>query len=286
MEKNEDTTTVVENKRKLNPGFSGAREYVDQIGESIIEIEKDPNGQSLRKKLDSAGVSRSSSFSTAKKAAPSAHQSFHKSSVSGKKSMTGTYLLAACALGVGWIVYGPSYGIPAPNLEGIQALVLSKAKFFGVGSAREIASANRPTQEINSKNLSVGKTIYLRLNVVPLGNKTLIAINGKQLTGKLPGTIVNLDSPLELTVDTPGYKPLRREFVLDSKQVSGLAEWLVDVQLDPIQFGFITIHTTPSADAACSIIKVASSTGKLSECSVDLETYCLRFFPSTHSIAI
>jgi hypothetical protein len=36
---------------------------------------------------------------------------------------------------------------------------------------------------------------------------------------------------------------------LDSRQMNGLREWLMDVQLEPSRFGFLTIHTTPSANA-------------------------------------
>ena len=32
--------------------------------------------------------------------------------------------------------------------------------------------------------------------------------------------------------------------------MAGLREWLMDIQLEPEKFGFLTLHTTPSSDAA------------------------------------
>lgn len=93
------------------------------------------------------------------------------------------------------------------------------------------------------------RTILLRLNVTPCGGPASIAINGRAVTGDTPSMDVPLDSPLELTGERMGFKPFKREFVLDSRQVGGLKEWLMDVPLEPLRYGFLTIRSSPSADA-------------------------------------
>lgn len=97
------------------------------------------------------------------------------------------------------------------------------------------------------------KSIMLRINVTPAGRSLVISVNGKSVDISNPVVPVPLDAPLELTVERPDYKPFKREFVLESKQVNGLKEWLMDVQMEPSKYGFLTIHTTPSADAMIMI---------------------------------
>jgi len=93
------------------------------------------------------------------------------------------------------------------------------------------------------------KSVYLRLNITPAGGSPVVMVSGKSVDINNPVIAVSLDAPLELSVDKTGYKPFKREFVLDSHQVGNLKEWLMDVPLEPSRFGFLTIHTTPSADA-------------------------------------
>ena len=97
------------------------------------------------------------------------------------------------------------------------------------------------------------KAITLRLNIAPGGGGIALSLNGQKLDAENPLVQVPLDAPLELVADRAGYKPFRREFVLDSQQLSGIKEWLVDVQLEPAHFGYLTIRTTPSADAVIMI---------------------------------
>ena len=105
------------------------------------------------------------------------------------------------------------------------------------------AGANSPTQ------VEPGKSILLRLNLTPGGGGATISVNGRPVDGSNPMLVVPLDAPLELSADRSGYRPFKREFVLESRQMNGLKEWLMDVSMEPVQFGFLTVHTTPSADA-------------------------------------
>jgi serine/threonine-protein kinase len=98
-----------------------------------------------------------------------------------------------------------------------------------------------------------GKSIVLRLNVTPGGGGATVTVNGRPVDPNNPVVQVPLDAPLELVAERGGFKPFRREFVLESRQLNGLKEWLMDVQMEPTRFGFLTIRTTPSADATIMI---------------------------------
>lgn len=99
------------------------------------------------------------------------------------------------------------------------------------------------------------KTIALRLGSIPAidpANAT-VTVNGKPVDFSKGPFVVNMDETVELVVERQGYKPVRREFVIDSRQVQGAREYAMDVALEPLKFGFVTIRTTPSSDAILSL---------------------------------
>lgn len=93
------------------------------------------------------------------------------------------------------------------------------------------------------------KQIDLRLNFTPGGGGVSLSLNGQRLDPENPLVRVPLDEPLELVAERPGFKPFRREFVLDSSQLNGTKEWPVEIQMEPSRFGYLTLRSTPSADA-------------------------------------
>lgn len=93
------------------------------------------------------------------------------------------------------------------------------------------------------------KSILLKLNLTPGGGSPLISLNGKKINPENPSIYAPLDTPLELLIQRSNFKTFKREFNLDSNQMSGLKEWLMDIQLEPASFGFLSLHTTPSSDA-------------------------------------
>jgi serine/threonine protein kinase len=105
------------------------------------------------------------------------------------------------------------------------------------------------TTESPGSAVTPGKNIQLRLNVSPGGGGAHLAINGRVLDPSNPTLVVALDAPLELVAERSGYRVFKREFVLDSRQLGGLREWIMDVPMEPSRYGFLTIHTTPSAEA-------------------------------------
>ncbi len=110
------------------------------------------------------------------------------------------------------------------------------------------ASANSGGQ-IQGETATIGKSILLRLNVTPGGGTPAVTVNGRPVNTDSPQILVPLDAPLELIAERYGFKSFKREFVLDSKQINGLKDWLMDVPMEPLKFGFLTVHTTPSAEA-------------------------------------
>jgi serine/threonine protein kinase len=93
------------------------------------------------------------------------------------------------------------------------------------------------------------KTIVLRLNISPNGSNGVIQINGRPMDPLAPVSAVPVDAPLELTIERPGYRTLRKDFTLDSRQIGNLKEWVMNVELEPTKFGLLTLRTTPSAEA-------------------------------------
>jgi serine/threonine-protein kinase len=93
------------------------------------------------------------------------------------------------------------------------------------------------------------KSIILRLNIIPGGGFSKISLNEKNIDNKNLDIPVDLDSPLELKILRSGYKNFQRDFVIESTQVAGLTEWMIDVPLEPLHYGFISLKSTPSATA-------------------------------------
>lgn len=97
------------------------------------------------------------------------------------------------------------------------------------------------------------KSISLRLNLIPPGGNPTILLGGKPVDPARPVATVPLDAPLDLVVKREGYRPLQSEFVIHAYEVNGSTEWMREIQLEPLQFGYLTIKTTPSADAVIEI---------------------------------
>lgn len=129
-------------------------------------------------------------------------------------------------------------------------------QFTQTGTANKgNASANTETSPAQSPSLSPppDKSVYLRLSLFPAGGNPTILVNGKSVNANNPVVTVPLDAPLELSVERTGYKFFKREFALESSQMGGQTEFLMDVPLEPSRYGFLSIHTTPSAEATISL---------------------------------
>ena len=154
------------------------------------------------------------------------------------------FLSAAASLAV--VFFGDEMGIDVPFLS----------KYIGEKKVKQNKVAKRTGFKVSIKQTIIKKavqnknrTIQLRLNLTPGSMKTKIQLNGQSLNPNNPVAQVPLDTPLEIFAYQKGYREFRREFVLSSKEVGGLNEWLMDIAMTPNKFGYLSIHTTPSADA-------------------------------------
>ncbi len=119
-------------------------------------------------------------------------------------------------------------------------------------STETVEKANQPLSSVGESGAGVavvGQSVRLKLNISPAGGTGTVTLNGKSVSLNDPSTIAPLNSPLELVVERVGYKSFRREFVIDSRQVGSMSEWQTDIVLEPSRFGFLTLRSTPSADA-------------------------------------
>ena len=118
-----------------------------------------------------------------------------------------------------------------------------------IPSGKPTTTAAVTVAALNESPPAATKTIALHLNITPGGAGGTLTVNGKNVDLSNPVIPVHPDEPLELVVERPGFRVFNREFVLDSRQLGTLTEWLMDVPLEPVRFGYVTIRTTPSAEA-------------------------------------
>lgn len=138
-------------------------------------------------------------------------------------------LLAATAV-IGAIIVGAPY--------------LRNLRTDSTQSATDLPRAPALTQQRES-----GSSILLDLRIKPGAAGSTIMLGGRMLDENNLRTSVPLDQPLKLVIERPRYRRVEREFALTSAQYGGLSEAVVEIELVPQQFGTLTVHSTPSADA-------------------------------------
>jgi len=129
------------------------------------------------------------------------------------------------------------------------------------GTAANTATPTSTTAAGGVRKPAQQSTILLRINAAPITSESTVTLSGRRLDPRNLQVAIALDTSLELTIETPKYRPLHREFSVTTAQVGGLKEWQMDIQLDPLEFGFISISSTPSALA--TIIPIESTNRKL-----------------------
>ncbi|MCC7442123.1 MAG: serine/threonine protein kinase [Bdellovibrionales bacterium] len=242
--KKEDTTTVVHSPKKPVSTFG-----VEGLN-TKVEIEM-PAGGIQRGNTPSPGSrghasQRGPSGGGAGRAGGGApHPTIPQSQVAPRRKSGGgggLFKVGVAAAGILAVLalFGPDFG--GKSRQGNQ----NGAHQNGRG----MASQGQPHGNHAAKAAPAANTVLLKLRLVPSGGTgTQLAINGVAVNPSEPMIRVPLDQPLELVAERPGFRLLKREFVVESRQVNGLEEWEMDVQLTPVRFGFLTIHTTPSANA-------------------------------------
>ncbi|HTL11432.1 MAG TPA: hypothetical protein VL588_03025, partial [Bdellovibrionota bacterium] len=235
--KKEDTTTIVSAVPKASVSDMAklgmnAKVEMDMPAGGLPARNQNRHGSGGALGARSGGPQRSTNSAPAQQSPPPPR----RSSGGGGGGLFKLVIGAAAAVGA-LMVFGPEFGImgggkqPAPR-TGSQA-------------------SNTQGRPQNGGNAApAANTVLLRLNLSPGGMADMqITVNGQAVDPANPSIRVPLDQPLELAAEHAGFRPLHREFVLDAHTVNGAQDWEMDVPLEPVRFGYLTIHTTPSANA-------------------------------------
>lgn len=246
-----DTTTIVDRKGVLH-GTSGALERFTPEEATADQVEIDPQSSPHLKGLpQSKSSSKFGSQITPQSRIPKQKLPEPKGKAKEKGGRSWVALLGLVAL---VLVFGPDYGLEIPYVT--QMLGLQKEKKSPSQTTppqntrpRKTAAQGSQTQASPPDTSPKKGMILLRLKVLPGGGNALVKVNGQQINLDHPVIRVPLDEPLELVAERDGFRNFYRDFVITSSQTEGAKEWLMEVPLEPEKFGYLTIHTTPSAEA-------------------------------------
>lgn len=232
-------------------GQSGRIQSGPPVGAPPIEMQRVPNqsSQTHRPSPTQTGL----------------HRGFGDSNQSsGKNSIGSKTTLALLAAGIAAVAaLGPQFGISIPYLSPLLSDQLSldiaqKKQTSGPADSTHSKPEGREPAEATQTPSSppstgTGRLATLRLQFGIGAHGAMVKVNQKVVTSDQPTLQLPMDSPLELTAERDGYRPLRREFVIDSRQLGDSNEMSMEVALEPLRFGFLTLRTVPSADAFFSI---------------------------------
>ncbi|MBI3556509.1 MAG: serine/threonine protein kinase [Deltaproteobacteria bacterium] len=113
----------------------------------------------------------------------------------------------------------------------------------------EVNAGGQPSQ-LQSSAASVPVT--LRIVVNPAGVGSLIRVNGSVIdtTGIVS---IGSDRPTEIIVERDGFRTHKETITVKSTDVDARKEFAKEVVLQPAKFGYVSIKTTPSAEAVVTI---------------------------------
>ncbi len=166
--------------------------------------------------------------------------------------------LAVAAALLGVVFVGPQMGLRIPGISDRISAMLEGNKRATVSSIPRAAQPTHVAPEAISTATDPGhkgnsKAVTLKINLFPSGPGANISLNGRSTDSSRPDIQAQMDTPLELVITKPGFKTFRREFSLESLQLGQISEYPMDIALDPEKFGFLTIYTTPSAEATIMV---------------------------------
>lgn len=106
-----------------------------------------------------------------------------------------------------------------------------------------------------SASADQNKIIAIRLKITPVsvGTPTKIFINGNQVDSLTAITVVPLNKPFEVYVERPHFKPFRKSVIITEAEAGDRKEWVYEVPLIESRFGYLSIKTTPSAEAIVEV---------------------------------
>jgi serine/threonine protein kinase len=122
--------------------------------------------------------------------------------------------------------------------------------FFGYQQYQkkpEVSSAVS-TQSAQPMNNHHGKMAQLKLQVFPDGDfaRTKVTINSQQYSLEKGFAEIPVGEPLSLVVERPGFVTYRKEFTVQDTELNEARESAVEVKLEPMVYGILSISSRPS----------------------------------------
>jgi serine/threonine-protein kinase len=240
-EKEGDSTIIA---TKAKPGLNV---YEAPLNGAPIDVVADDSIALTSIRRNSTPMSNGSFTTTVKSRSVQFEKSKQMRSMSKKSGGGFVGIAAALALVVGGAWYFGNE-LKLPFLDGIQVVKSTQPGERTPGSVDGTQTSAEPATK-ESSNPHRAKDIVLKLNLTPGGGNPMIKLNGQSIDAEKTAVRVPMDTLLELSVERKGYKPVNRQFFIESSKVGDLGQWNMDVQLEPSEFGTLYISTTPSAEA-------------------------------------
>ena len=246
----EDTTTVVEGRRRS----TGSREFSPEfLRKGQVQIDMSPEvarsrapvrGGQLRHVVEVKLPPAASRERTKAPVSRAGEYRDRSSNRGGSGGGLGVFATAAVAV-IAVAGVGPRFDIRVPILSDMIG------HFIGPTPASNPTPTPAPIRTSAPVNLE--KTILLKSNIQPPGGDPVVLINEKQVDAANPAATIKLDAPVTISVERRGYKPVHNEFYVEAAAVVGRRELSRDILMEPVRFGFLTLHSTPNADAKIMI---------------------------------
>ncbi len=247
----EPRPSIKDNKPGPRSGTRGIEEFASSDEGSEVLVEKAPRNTVTQRsisKIRAAQIGTGSNSTPYQKGTQQTHRPNPSAPTSpligALLSLVGILLIAGL---------GPEYGVNVPWLSDLMSPVFNQNTHIIQANTTEASRSEASIVGNTATRAPLDKTILLRIQLSPGGGHPSIQLNGKALSANQLSAPVALDSPIELLVSRPGFKPFQSQFVVDSKQAAGLREWVKDIAIEPLHYGFLTLHTTPSATATLMI---------------------------------
>lgn len=232
FEKEEDTTTVFEVN---SPDQSSPREVKPHLPKNRTPISVDPAElprRSVRTPAERARIQTPQRPAIQLKAPPRKDLSTG-GSFSKVASIVAVLGLGAWSTSEYWMKW-------IPKKQGTQQRVIA-GKETSTKDQKEVGDNEKTAQqEVPSAEL--------KLAINPDATDIRVSINGQPLQQGARQIKVPLDSPLKVVLERPGYRMVESEFMINSRMVQN-GIYAKNLVMDPVQFGYFTIYSTPSGEA-------------------------------------
>ena len=162
-------------------------------------------------------------------------------------------LIPIAAAGLGLYLYGPDLGLfgTAKQNSGQKTVAGTPAQNQQASNPGENVAI--PTTDSGVPAAGNSKTVSLRLIIEPSTVPMNVSVNGKKLDAMNLVTEVPLDTQIEISVEKTGYRPFKKVAAYESARMPASREFTQSIALTPTRYGFLTVDSTPRADASIDI---------------------------------